>query len=384
MLENIFDPPHAAFVVKITKFCNLRCTYCYEYPHLSDKSRMSLDDIRSMFLNIAGYYRHFRGKTLKFIWHGGEPLMIEHGYYREIYRLQKEIFGPHDLHFVNNIQTNLSILKLEHLSLFQEKIIEGIGVSLDVFGDLRVNVAGRPVQAAVLNNMQTLLDNRIPFGCITVLSQATLPLVEEIYDFFETLKISSRFLPIYRTGYAGQQDKNSVNSDQILMAFKKLFDRWLSAEYATEVEPIEEFISYALNKYYNNPLHFYDKAASDFLFIVNTNGDTYNTGNVYHEEFIYGNIFSSPLSELLKSEGRKKSIEQAQARVSSICSKCEFYGHCPGFYVAEATEEQMNWSSEAASCSVLQPLLRYMLAKFSEIKLPATIAEATDAYEFVG
>jgi uncharacterized protein len=375
-LENIFDPPHAAFVVKITKFCNLRCKYCYEFPHLADKAKMSLEEIKTMFLHIADYYKNFPKKTLKFIWHGGEPLVIDDEYYREIYGLQKQIFSPYNLFFENNLQTNLTLLSSRHLALFKEKIINGIGVSIDVFGDERVNVAGKPVQDTVLKNMQTLLDNKIPFGCITVLSQKTLPVIEEIYDFFDKLQISSRFLPIYRTGFEHQHDGNSVNSDEILQAFKTIFDQWLASANATEVEPIEEFISYALNKYHQNPVEVYDKMKSDFLFIVNTNGDVFNSGNVYDEGFLYGNIFTSTLGEILLSEGRKKAIDQANERINAICKKCEFYGYCPGFYIAEATTEQLNWGGEKSSCSVLQPLLRYMLSRFAEIDLKTKVTKS--------
>jgi molybdenum cofactor biosynthesis enzyme MoaA len=31
------------WVTKITKYCNLRCTYCYEYPDLDKKERMTTD-----------------------------------------------------------------------------------------------------------------------------------------------------------------------------------------------------------------------------------------------------------------------------------------------------------------------------------------------------
>jgi uncharacterized protein len=330
---------------------------------------MSPEQLRSMFLNIKDYYQAFPGKTLKFIWHGGEPLTIDTNYYREIYQLQKDIFSPCNLFFENNIQTNLTILSAEHLKLFKEKIISGVGVSIDLFGDERVNIAGHTVQHIVLKNMEALSANGIPFGCITVLSQKTLPHIDEIYEFFDTLKISSRFLPIYRTGYENQHDGNSLNSDEILAGFKKLFDNWLASANATEAEPIEEYMAYALNKYQNRSTAVYDKEGGDFLFIVNTNGDVYNNANVYDEEFLYGNIFTSSLKEILLSHGRKKAVAQANERINAVCKNCEFYGYCPGFYLAEATKEQMSGSNKTTSCSVLRPLLKYMYGKFSEIDL---------------
>jgi len=73
------------WVVKISKLCNLRCTYCYEFPFLADRTRMRLEDLRIMFRHIAEFYAA-RPKRMDFVWHGGEPLLIEPTYYSNIFR----------------------------------------------------------------------------------------------------------------------------------------------------------------------------------------------------------------------------------------------------------------------------------------------------------
>ena len=40
------------FVVKISKFCNLRCSYCYEFEELGQRRRMSLADLHAFFTNV--------------------------------------------------------------------------------------------------------------------------------------------------------------------------------------------------------------------------------------------------------------------------------------------------------------------------------------------
>jgi len=62
------------WVVKISKLCNLRCTYCYEFPFLGNPERMSLHDLFRMFQHIADYYSD-NPKRMDFVWHGGEPLL---------------------------------------------------------------------------------------------------------------------------------------------------------------------------------------------------------------------------------------------------------------------------------------------------------------------
>ena len=64
------------FVFKISKYCNLRCDYCYEFPYLGDRARMSLAQVRSAFENIKRSISELSIKEVDFIWHGGEPFLI--------------------------------------------------------------------------------------------------------------------------------------------------------------------------------------------------------------------------------------------------------------------------------------------------------------------
>ena len=73
--------------IKMSKLCNLRCTYCYEFEELDDRRRISLDGWRSI-LESARWYQHElelqhpdEEITTRFVWHGGEPSMLPLGYF---------------------------------------------------------------------------------------------------------------------------------------------------------------------------------------------------------------------------------------------------------------------------------------------------------------
>ena len=51
--------PVAQFVMKISKYCNLRCTYCYEYNELGNKERMSLDHIARRMRDAISEMSHY-------------------------------------------------------------------------------------------------------------------------------------------------------------------------------------------------------------------------------------------------------------------------------------------------------------------------------------
>ena len=147
----------------------VRCSYCYEFNELGNKAKIKIDNFVSFFSNVRRYALANDLDSVSFVWHGGEPLLIKLDYYREIGKIQKDIFGD-EIRFWNSVQTNLTILTKSHIDFLKSKeFFSRIGVSFDVFGDQRVDIKGALRTDVVLKNMQTLIDQRIGFGAISVL-----------------------------------------------------------------------------------------------------------------------------------------------------------------------------------------------------------------------
>jgi uncharacterized protein len=367
----MWQPKSPQFVVKLTKHCNLRCKYCYEYPYLSDKTKMELPQIESMLTHIASTLVQHQVMQTSFSWHGGEPLLLSPEYYQTIYALQKRILGGAGIEFSNVIQTNLTILKDGHLKLFQDGLITGVGVSLDLFGDERVNVAGKIMDDKTLDNMQRMLDAGVPFGAISVLSHKTAPFMLNLLQFFDEMGVSWRVLPIDLTGFEGQHDGNVLTAEKVVEIYQQLFETWLSSENAIVVEPIQEYMNAAINALTpNSPKHKFDKAKDDSLFIVNTNGDVYSEADAYDEKYAYGNLFTTPLSVLLESPARQRAIERAHMIVSSTCESCPHHGDCNGFRMAEATTEKLYWDKAGKiTCTIIRPMIDYIKQRMIDLEL---------------
>lgn len=357
------------WVVKISKLCNLRCTYCYEFPFLSNPERMSLENLSRMFQHIAEFYAP-APKRMDFVWHGGEPLLIEPAYYQQIQELQHAAFDPAGVPFTNSVQTNLTRLDAEVMALIKSGIFTNIGVSLDVLGNQRLNVAGKPSQPQVLENMQRLLDEGISFGCITVLSQATAPYLEHIYHFFEEIDTSFRLLPVYRTGYAHQQDDLALSDDEIVAAFKRAVDLWFLSESAIQVRPIQDYITNAIWKLDGVPPQaYYNKLADEVVYIVNTDGSLFSVADPPDMSLCHGNIFQHSLSELKRSAGYLAAAQAAQQRIEQACTDCDFYGICSGYFMGEATPEQRHSRRPDGRlrCGVVQPVQTYIEHKLVDL-----------------
>lgn len=98
------------WVVKASKLCNLRCSYCYEWDELSLRDRMSFSQWEKLFLEMKRYAEFLRkpGEVIdvRVVLHGGEPLVLPVAYLKSVVDLQQSILlGDPD----GNIKSSLSV-----------------------------------------------------------------------------------------------------------------------------------------------------------------------------------------------------------------------------------------------------------------------------------
>jgi uncharacterized protein len=361
------------FVFKVSKYCNLRCNYCYEFPHLGDKARMSLPQVRAAFQNIKSSINELAIEDADFIWHGGEPFLIPLEFYEQVNLIQKDVFGA-EFKYNNSVQTNLTVLTDRHIEFLERGFFGDIGVSFDVYGDQRVDTKGRSRTDTVRANMRKLISHQIDFGAIAVLARATLPCIKQIYRFFDELGIDHRILPYYRSVSSEQAQRHGLDFDELVGAYKDVFHEWLASERATPVDPIKDYVRYAVRHIAGVNNDRYDRSISERVFIIDVNGDVFNVVESYEPEFCYGNLFKSAFHEITLSEGRARSIALSQQRVQRFCHECPYFGNCPGIFVANATSVERK-VLEASGCPV-RTMLDYIIDVFKRTDLNDVILES--------
>jgi uncharacterized protein len=188
--------------------------------------------------------------------------------------------------------------------------------------------------------MQRLRDEGIAFGAITVLARNTLPHVEAIHRFYESLGISVRFLPFYKSASDAQVAQHSLNFNEITTSFKRLFDAWLVSERAPAVYPLEDYIRYALAAMSGRRQAPYQPSADEQVFLIGTDGDVYGVAETYTAGRCYGNVFLEDLCASLTSRARGQVMTESRERSARYCASCPYFGYCPGKFAAEATLEQ--------------------------------------------
>jgi radical SAM protein with 4Fe4S-binding SPASM domain len=186
--------------------------------------------------------------------------------------------------------------------------------------------------------MQKLLDRQISFAAIAVLSRDTLPKIRQTYRFFDGLGIRHRVLAYYRSVGSEQAERHGLEFDELVAAYNALFDEWLASERATPVDPIKELVRCAVQYVTGFKNDRYDRSKSERVFIVDVNGDVFNPIESYESEFRYGNLFEMPFREIAESEARTRSVALTDRRTERFCRSCEYFGSCPGTFVANATD----------------------------------------------
>jgi radical SAM protein with 4Fe4S-binding SPASM domain len=165
----------------------------------------------------------------------------------------------------------------------------------------------------------------------------------KIQRFWQELGVSFRFLPFHLSIDDNRSAQHGLLGSEQVAALNRCFLDWLSSADAVRIDPLHEYIGYALDYMAGRSKAIYDPDETESVFIANTNGDISGVGQgeLYSPELCYGNIFQSSLVDILASQKRKRAISLALSRMHKYCKQCSYFGHCPGHHVAHSTKEDL-------------------------------------------
>ncbi len=343
-------------VVKVSKLCNLRCSYCYETPWLGDPTRMSIEEIGGIFSTIKTLLLHSPrvSRRVSFYWQGGEPFAQPVEYWRSIANIQRKTFGVGLAEIHNGIQSNGTLIKSKHLALLRRDYL--LGLSFDVANELRATSSGRPTGGKVISTLDWLLDNRIRLsGCIAVISRNNIDRPLAIADFFLSRKLDFRLLNVYTALDALPQVKAQA-ADWVeylrfceALLFYEPVRRALAA--GLSIEPLSTALAMLRLNKISTARGKPNDGQREWVLVIDTNGDLYSAGDLYDPAFRYGNVFRQSIDALMLSDGRRRRIDRGSARIKSICGGCFLYRRgCDGTYVAHCTPEEARAFRSIGTC----------------------------------
>ena len=359
------------FVCLTSRLCNLRCRYCDELTLVSDKRRMSLEQIELIFRRVAAHYPAEEPVTLNFQWYGGEPLLIPPSFYRESLARQRSILAGRTL--FNTMQTNLTVdLNDEIIDLLRTNI-DRVGVSIDLVGGLRVDAGGRDREYKSIANLERLLELGLGanLGGITVLHGRNHRRMKHIFDFYRQRNMRYRLLPLER-GLYGSSDSFGITAQEVLAALCEVADLWLQ-DPAIDIEPLARYFK-RISIAAMNPGVFvpvYDKAQFDPVLMVDVDGLVYGYAGRFKPERSVGNLFEQSLAEIFASEAQKKAADHAHRRMDHTCLTCPYLGKtCDGYPMAEGENGFGEYDEDGFEhCVVARGLIRHLEIRLGQAGL---------------
>lgn len=331
------------WVVKASKLCNLRCLYCYEWNELGDRARLSLEGWERLLLMIREYHERRvaeLGSSFQscIVWHGGEPMLLPLSYYERVVDLQHRILGDEALSsgaVFNAVQTNLYTLPKDTLDLFEREGFH-IGVSMDVVGGVRLSAGREETEDRVVQNMDRLRRRGMPFGAILVLAAHTCPNITVAYDFYESIGINFRVLPLFSAPLNTPGASFAVDARQLIDALCRLFTHWAQRPNRVPVSPLNSYVRTVYLKMTGHSQGRYDRRTGEWALLVNTDGELYQVMDAYQPRFSLGNVLRDSLADVLGSDAYAASLDRDDALYARHCSRCEFRGACDSLPLFES------------------------------------------------
>jgi uncharacterized protein len=341
--------------------CNLRCSYCYELDKLADKRRMSLEQLGIVFERVASFFARSNVHSARFIWHGGEPLLLPPEYFHQAFELQRRYFAGASTTISNVTQTNLTVLDEARLELLRTGF-DSCGVPLDLVGSLRVNGAGRCMEDRALNNLERALAAGVALGGVTVLTRANRNQMRRIYQFYRERDMSFRLLPLH-AGDFGAGQWFEIGAADTLKAFCTLADLWLADGWAAPVHPVTNVID-AVFRYHADGTRsgIYDKATWDPMLAIDREGFVYSYDHIHDRSKTYGNVLNEDLEQLMQSSVHRAVVADTGRRARETCATCPNYGKsCTGIGVVEGARDYWQQNGDGSwRCEVFGGLIEHV------------------------
>ncbi len=320
------------FVLKISKFCNLRCAYCYEHRELDVRENMRTETLRRLFADIDRFGDHLSAcgipPKFSFVWHGGEPLLLPRDFYVRVNELQ----NAHINRFAwrNSVQTNLFSVDRESLKFVSDAGWK-LGVSIDFADGVRRNAGRRDSNAAVMRAAEDLRKSGGRFGAISVLGAHNAHSLAGAYDWVSEFADGWRILPVFEGGPEENMAALRLPEDDVVRVFLELFRRRVNAQKHIRISPLDDHIKWATLKIAGHRFAF-DPAREtlDNIFVVNVNGDVFTRPFAYDPEFRLGNICDASMIDMIAGPAYRSCQGAITRRKIRNCTNCESAGFCDG------------------------------------------------------
>lgn len=337
-------------IIKPTNACNLRCSYCYnDYDNFSTH-KMSVSMFQDFLDLLSQEY-----KNIRFIWHGGEPLLMGREFYERCFAIQKKYITERNISIQNSIQTNATLIDSNWCDFIKKYGIR-LGISFDgpPFG-----LSGRNGTDKALKAISILKSEKIRFGSIAVINKSNYMYLDQIYDYFSRENISVSLNGVFEAGKAEKHSEDMIiNSDEYFERYKDVFFRWVSDNTKIRVDPFAQILETIL---YGPKSCVYSGCLYRYI-SVDHEGNVFPCGRFNKSYMDFGKFYSyKRLSDFFMCDEYNDLAIKAIARRRKCKNECELYQYCNGGCNADAMYNGDIASNGYLQCENYKKLVSFLM-----------------------
>jgi uncharacterized protein len=322
-----FLRPHSFLIMKATRLCNLRCTYCHSWKD-GPNQRMSFEVLCK---TIKEALEDSNTRTIDFIWHGGETLIMPRAFYSKALWLQR--YYKRDYQKISNgIQTNATLLDAEWIDFFK-KYNFSIGVSLDgpdkINDRKRIFKNGAPTSHIITEKLKLLQQSGLKYGLLLVIDEDTIAMgPKTLLTYLVNLGVTN--IALLNVIPDSHDNGSLLGFTPYIQFLITLFDEWWN-HYKDSIS-IRELVSLVKQIEGMPPsvCIFAGNCLGQFL-TVEPEGDIAACDKyIGNKEYYFGNIKDDHLSQLIRQSVNYNLKSQQLNEERQSFSACEHYSICNG------------------------------------------------------
>ncbi|MBN1411309.1 MAG: anaerobic sulfatase maturase [Spirochaetales bacterium] len=363
------ERPFSLLIKPASADCNLRCTYCFYLDHLQmypdeKKHRMSTPVLKQLISS----YMAMEMPVYSFNWQGGEPTMMGLNFFKDAIEFQK-IYGRSGKHVSNSLQTNTTLINDEFAAFLAEYRFL-VGVSLDgpenIHNKYRVNASGSGSHNRVLKGLRHLVNNKVDFNFLVLVSEANVDKPFEVYNYLKSLNVTNffQFIPCVEFDEKGNKLPFSITGKQWGDFLLKIYYEWEKRD-RTHVS-IRNFDA-IINKMVLGKPHtcVLDNNCCQY-FVVEYNGDVFPCDFFVEEKLKLGNVTRNGWRYFLNT-GKYRKFGQNKMKYNRECRQCGFVEFCHGDCLKHRKYGQENFQQLSFLCEGIKSFYRETLNEFRKM-----------------
>ena len=324
-------------ILQSTPFCNIDCEYCY-LPARNDRHRMSVDVVESA---VRFVFDHgLAAPDFTVVWHSGEPLVLPVEWYRQAFASASR-GAPAGMNLPHSIQTNGMLVDDAWCGFFQEHAVR-VGVSLDgpawLHDARRRTRSGRGTHARVMQGIDALRRNGVPFHVICVIGAQSLDAVDELVDFFIAEGIRDVGFNIEEI--EGVNRSSTLQQSDIDARFRRFFghllDRAQAADPPLAVREREELLATLRHPSFGKLTHNSQNEPFGFISISSRGGiytfspELAGLSDPQYGDMAIGQLPGADLASVLTAPAFQRMWSDIEAGTAMCRKTCAYFDLCLG------------------------------------------------------